>query len=170
MLCIRPFKPCDAAQVVTWIPDESTFLKWSAGRYPTYPITGEDMIAFYAREADNDGFWAMSAYDEEGLMGHFIMRYLEGDRRSIRLGYILLDPARRGKGYGKRMVRMAIRYAFEFLDAEQVSLGVFDNNPAAIHCYEAAGLRLNGVECDYTIQGEVWRCLDMVITRDQWQG
>ena len=37
------------------------------------------------------------------------------------------------------MIQMAIRYAFDMLQAEKVTLGVFENNPSAYYCYKAAG-------------------------------
>lgn len=39
------------------------------------------------------------------------------------------------------MVQMAIRYAFDMLKAEKITLGVFENNPAAYYCYKAAGFQ-----------------------------
>ncbi len=40
---------------------------------------------------------------------------------------------------------MAVKYAFETLGATKVSLGVFENNPSAIHCYEASGFHSEGM-------------------------
>ena len=50
------------------------------------------------------------------------------------------------------------------LAAAKVSLGVFDNNPAAIHCYEAAGFhRVSRRDTEsYECLGETWDCIEMV--------
>lgn len=62
---------------------------------------------------------------------------------------------------------MAIKYAFETLGATKVSLGVFENNPSAIHCYEAAGFnRVSLTETEsYNCLGETWNCIEMTISQ-----
>ena len=44
-----------------------------------------------------------------------------------------------------------------------MSLGVFENNPSAIHCYEAAGFhRVSRPEAEsYQCLGETWNCIEM---------
>lgn len=69
----------------------------------------------------------------------------------IRLGFIIADESKRGMGHGKRMIHMAIRYAFDMLKAEKITLGVFDNNPSAYHCCKAAGFREIPMEQDFLI-------------------
>ena len=58
---------------------------------------------------------------------------------------------------------MAVKYAYEKLGAKKVSLGVFENNPSAIHCYEAAGFyRVSLPETEsYECLGETWNCIEM---------
>lgn len=58
---------------------------------------------------------------------------------------------------------MAVKYAFETLEATKVSLGVFENNPSAIHCYEASGFHsvLRHDTESYECLGETWNCIEM---------
>lgn len=58
---------------------------------------------------------------------------------------------------------MAIDYAFQKLGATKVSLGVFENNPAAIRCYESVGFhRVVRQETEsYECLGETWNCIEM---------
>ena len=58
---------------------------------------------------------------------------------------------------------MAVKYAFEELGATKVSLVIFENNPSAIHCYEAAGFHLVSLpETEsYECLGETWNCIEM---------
>lgn len=161
MLRLRPYKPCDAAKILTWIQNEREFRLWTADRYDHYPITPEDMNRHYDSFADSDAFWAMTAYDDEGAAGHLIMRFTDGEKKHLRFGFIIVDASRRGKGYGSGMLRMAIRYAEEFLAVEKITLGVFENNPAAYRCYQSVGFR-EGEEpnwCD--LMGERWKCLEL---------
>ena len=69
------------------------------------------------------------------------------------------------KGYGRQMLTLAIKYAFEIFGAEKITLGVFYNNKPAYHCYKAAGFTETGEEilCDFL--GKQWRQIEMEIKR-----
>ena len=45
----------------------------------------------------------MTAFDESGAIGHFIMQYLHEDNQILRFGWIIVDDSKRGMGYGKEM-------------------------------------------------------------------
>ena len=141
MLRMRPYKPCDAKYIAGWITEERLFYQWSAGKMGEYPLTEEMLKAHCGQYDDSDSFWGMTALDGEGVpRGWMIMRFLDQKKRDLRFGFIVVDPAMRGKGYGKEMLLLAQRYAFDILKADRVSLGVFANNPKAMYCYQAAGL------------------------------
>lgn len=61
------------------------------------------------------------------------------------------------------MLRLSIRYAFEILKVQKITLGVFENNQAAYHCYKSVGFR--DIELEepeyYHIFDEDWKCLEM---------
>lgn len=166
-LIIRPYKPKDAEVIVSWIKDERSLRKWSSDRYGAYPITAEDINYKYlncngdCEEPDN--FYPITAVDANGPVGHLIMRYTNKEKTIIRLGFIIVDDSKRGMGYGKRMIQMAMRYAFDMLKAEKITLGVFDNNPSAYYCYKAAGFNEVPMQEDIVIEimGEKWKCIEL---------
>lgn len=171
-LKLRPYKPRDAEVIVTWIKDERALRKWSSDRYGEYPITAEDINYKYlecngdCEEADN--FYPMTAADENGPVGHLILRYTNAEKTTIRLGFIIVDDRKRGMGYGKRMIQMAIHYAFDMLKAEKITLGVFDNNSAAYDCYKAAGFQEIPMEQELVFEtlGEKWNCIELEINKE----
>ena len=171
-LRLRPYKPSDAQQIVSWIKDEWAFHKWCSDRFGDYPITAEDINYKYlecngdCEEPDN--FYPMTLADEEGPVGHLILRYTDKAKSTIRFGFVIVDDSRRGKGYGKKMLQMAIRYAFDMLKAEKITLGVFENNPPAYFCYKAAGFREPSTEKTFMIEllGEQWKCIELEVTRE----
>lgn len=139
MLRLRPYKLCDSKYIVNWVKDEQAFVMWCANKF-TYPLT-EDKLNIYKEsyEKDENG-WLITAIDEKGTpMGHILMRMADYENESIHLGFIIVDPAIRGKGYGKEMLKLVIKYAFEILNVRRITLAVFDNNPAAHYCYKASG-------------------------------
>lgn len=164
MLRLRPYHPNDAQHILNWIEDETAFRKWSADRYPKYPITPEDMNAHYA--AGGKDFFGMTAFDDDGIAGHLIMRFPDSDRSHLRLGFIIVDSSRRGKGYGREMLRLAQNYAFSILKVDRISLGVFENNPTAQRCYRAAGFSETGGSWSCHIMGEEWKCIEMAIAKE----
>ena len=171
-LKLRPYKPSDAEAIVRWIKDERALRKWSSDRYGAYPITAEDINHKYldcngdCEEPDN--FYPMTLVDECGPVGHLILRYTDKAKSVIRFGFVIVDDSKRGKGYGKRMLQMAIRYAFDMLKAEKITLGVFENNPSAYYCYQAAGFREISMEKEFIFEilGEQWKCIELEVKRE----
>lgn len=158
MIRLRPYKPSDAWNVLRWWEgtDEETFIKWSCGKFE-YPLTIEQMDVYFSRWCLREEHgWLMTALDEKGTpIGHFIMRLVDFEENSVRLGFIVVDPAARGKGYGKKMIEKALQYAFEVLGMKRVTLGVFENNPQAKTCYEAVGFTVKEYVPDYHTQNGV---------------
>lgn len=169
MIRLRPYKACDAQEIITWLDNEYAFRQWSADRYDHYPITSDDMNRYYEQDQFRDNIWGMTAFDGNGIVGHFIMRFpKENSFDEIRLGFVIVDYHKRGKGYGKEMLSLAIRYAFDFIKASKISLGVFENNEVARKCYEACGFKevlLDETE-HYECMGEVWNCIEMELRNE----
>ena len=69
----------------------------------------------------------------------------------------------RRKSYGKQLVSSAIKFAFDELNADKVTLGVFENNAPAIQCYMACGFKIVERELteSYPCMGEIWNCVEM---------
>lgn len=163
MLYLRPYKPCDAAAILRWCGSEKALRQWTADRLSGYahPVTPEQFNAYFRQFDGEANCFPMTAFDESGQPTGFVqLRWPDGDRKTVRLGFLTVDSARRGLGLGRELVRMAARYARDFLGAERVTLAVFENNPAAVRCYEGAGFAVE-IRSTYQIGGEVWPCLEM---------
>ena len=163
MLRLRPYKSCDAETIISWIGDEVSFRKWCADRYDSYPITADDMNRHYNAFSDADWFYPMTVFDETGVAGHLIMRFTDEKKTVLRFGFIIVDDKKRGTGLGKQMLLLAERYAIEFLKAERITLGVFENNKPAYRCYRSAGFREADTEQEsyYHVLGQDWKIIEM---------
>ncbi len=163
MLRLRPYKPCDAKYIVSWIKDEVSFRKWCSTVLDTYPMDEDKLNAYYKQFDQNDRYWGMTAFDESGVVGHLTMKFTDKRRKNVRLGFIIIDENKRGCGYGKEMIRLAIQYAADLLKAESITLGVFENNPGAYYCYKALGFTEVPLdEPSYReILGEQWHNIEM---------
>lgn len=160
---LRPYKKSDAETIVAWIKDEVLFRQWCADRYEHYPITAADMNMQYDMCADAGFFCPMTAYDDSGIVGHLIMRYIDEDKKILRFGFIIVDDTKRGMGYGRELLRLALQYASEHLHASKATLGVFENNESAYRCYQSVGFRdVAQAEPEYYhVLDEEWKCLEM---------
>ena len=162
-LTLRPYQPSDAAVVTSWLKSEYLMRQWSADRYERYPVTPEDMNTYYERNIDGQRSYALTMTDGDDIVGYITLRTPAHNPTEKRLGFVIVDDSKRGRGLGKALVSMAVKYAFEMLGATKVSLGVFENNPTAIRCYEAAGFnRVSLPETEsYECLGETWNCIEM---------
>lgn len=165
MLNLRPYQQEDAHAILSWIKNEKALRIWSADRYGTYPIRAEDISAQYAGHETSETFFPITAVDENGVVGHLIMRFPGEDRDVLRFGFVIVDDSRRGTGLGKQMLSLAIRYACDTFGIKRITLGVFENNPSAYHCYKAVGFQDVQMETEeyYSVMGERWKCLEMAL-------
>lgn len=166
-LILRTYQPTDAKVITTWLKSEHLMRQWCADRYEHYPVTPEDMNAYYSRFIDGQNSIALTLVDGEDIIGYITLRIPADDPAEQRLGFVIVDDSKRGKGFGKALVGMAVDYAFRKLGATKVSLGVFENNPAAIRCYESVGFnRVVRQDAEsYECLSETWNCIEMEILR-----
>ena len=167
-LTLRPYQPSDAAVITSWLKSEYLMRQWCADRYEHYPVTPEDMNAYHAKYIDGRHSRALIMTDGDDIVGYITLRTPADNPTEQRLGFVIVDDSKRGRGLGKALVSMAVKYAYEELGATKVSLGVFENNPSAIHCYEAAGFhRVSLPKTEsYECLDETWNCIEMELKND----
>ena len=99
-----------------------------------------------------ENMYPLTAVVEEEIIGHILLRFPSEDKTVIRFGFVIVDDSKRGKGYGKQMLRLAIDYAQQELRAKHITLGVFCDNLSAF--------RITGMD-SYLIDGEEWKGFEM---------
>lgn len=162
-LTLRSYQPSDASVIISWLKSEYLMRQWCADRYERYPVTPEDMNTYYKRNIDGQHSRALTMTDSDDIVGYITLRTPADNPAEQRLGFVIVDDSKRGCGLGKALVSMAVKYAYDVLGATKVSLGVFENNPSAIHCYEASGFHsvLRHNTESYECLGERWNCIEM---------
>ena len=161
-MILREYRSSDAAVICSWIHSEDELYKWSADRFNKFPLPDYIMNISYSEQVKDGRFFPFTAVDDnDKAVGHFIIRYPdEEDNSSVRFGFVIIDPACRGKGYGKEMLRRGIKYAKEELKAKRIDLGVFENNPSANHLYKSLGFKTYGQKKVEMPVG-TWNCIEM---------
>jgi RimJ/RimL family protein N-acetyltransferase len=161
MLRLRPYKSCDAETIEKWIRDEDVFKKWGGLLFGDFPISAKIIDDMYhlnnGRCEEPDNFYPWVAFDDEdNVVGHFIMRYLHGDRKILRFGWVIVDDKIRGKGCGRQMLSLGLKYAFEILGVDKVTIGVFENNEPAHKCYAEVGFKDKEI-----VEKDPWNVIEM---------
>ena len=162
MVRLRPYKKSDSKIICGWLDDETSFMKWCAGMY-SFPLTAQQLDERFEAFCKDENAWFMTALDKSGrVCGHFIFRKADCENNSIHMGFIIISPDMRGKGFGKEMIRQALSYAFDIFGAEIVTLGVFANNESALGCYKAAGFTETDTDkACFEFGGEKWDQINM---------
>ncbi len=156
MIRIRPYKDADANTILSWCQNEKVFYQWTAGVLGNYPITQNEFSFVKA-------FMPFTAFDESGIIGFFTLRNPNELLDELRFGFVIVNLDRRGKGYGKAMMQLGLKFVFEIYGAKRASLGVFENNLPACYCYRAAGFHEVNIDPPetYQILGEEWICKEL---------
>ena len=165
MLCIRPYRKNDSEKISNWCQDKEVFYKWSEGRLGDFPVSPERIEQAVSGRIDNEKYFPFTAFDETGVVGFFTLRQPGNKDNELSFGYVILSPQARGKGYGKQMLKLGIKFAFELYGASKVLLEVFENNPDAYYCYKSIGFKENGNTAIYDLCGEKWTSIEMEINR-----
>ena len=163
-MILRAYRKEDSAVICKWLATEEDLYKWSADRFNKFPLLEDDINENYAPQIKSRRFIPLTATDEkENIIGHFIIRYpRENDNSTVRFGFVIINPLMRGRGYGKEMLTLGLKYAFEFLQADKVTIGVYENNDIAHNCYKALGFR------DISItEKEPFNVIEMEILRQE---
>lgn len=163
---IRPYiEEKDFEYLAKWIDDEKIHALWCANLMP-YPVTKENLHSFLEKNAME---WTDSAYvatEDNGKVMGFFCYSVNVDDNSGFLKLIVVDREKRGAGYGKKMLQLALKYAFEITGVESVRINVFDENAAAKHCYEKIGFVEESISKDiFPYKDETWSRCHMIIKK-----
>ena len=83
---------------------------------------------------------------------------------TVTLEFVIIRPDYRARGYGTDALLETVRYAFEQLEAEHITLQVSPENGPALICFENAGFRY----LSYTDTTE--QAYTMGVERSEWNG
>ncbi len=163
---IRPYiSEKDYPVVSRWITDERTHALWSGKRFE-YPVSRENFDGVLRKYENQSGDSPFVATADAGTVIGFFCYGTDPETNEGILRFMMIDDKRRGNGYGKEMVRLALKYAFEIAGVDSVQLNVFSPNKNAKACYEGCGFEDRVVEEDWIrFRDESWAKINMVAKR-----
>jgi RimJ/RimL family protein N-acetyltransferase len=174
MIRLEYFEPADFQQLIDWIDTEELLIKWSGSLF-SFPLTIESM-EWYIKDTnvpnESDAFVYKAVETETGeTVGHISLGGISWRNRSSRISRVLVgNTAGQGKGICQQMTKAALKIGFEELDLHRISLGVYENNKAALNCYLKSGLSIEGVSRDIMwFKDEYLSMIEMGILEDEWK-
>jgi RimJ/RimL family protein N-acetyltransferase len=172
MLKLLPFSRQDFSRLVGWADSAEFLMQW-AGPIFTHPLD-KAQLEKYVQAAEGDPpsrriFKAVATGSEE-VIGHIELNNIDRRNRSAMVSRVLVDPARRGQGFGVELVRKAVELGFGELQLHRLELYVFDFNEAAIVCYRRAGFSVEGrLRESRRVGGEYWSLYVMSLLESEWR-
>lgn len=163
---IRPYiESKDFDEITKWITEERAHALWCANLIH-FPIEKDNFVKVMQEAAERFGDSPYVATSDDGeLIGFFCYSVNLANNEGM-LKFVMNNPQYRGKGYGKEMLRLAVKYAFEITNAQAVQLNVFPENEIAKKCYEAVGFTERKTDLNaFAYKDESWGRCNMVIRR-----
>lgn len=160
---LRPFiEGRDYKYLEKWIDGERTHSLWCANLLP-YPLTRENLRAFLEKDAADWGGSAYVATEDDGTTVGFFCYSVNMETNSGFLKCVIVDSHKRGTGCGCAMILLALEHAFSVTGAEYVQLNVFEENTAAVKCYEKAGFVVRAIDKNiFSYKDEQWSRCNMI--------
>jgi RimJ/RimL family protein N-acetyltransferase len=173
MIRLEYFGRDDFKQLIAWINNEELLMNWSGSMF-RFPLS-EESLEWYIEDTNvlpGSEAYIYKAVDENGrVVGHISLGGISEKNRSARISRVLVgNTAERGKGVCYEMVKAVLKIGFEELKLHRIALGAYDDNRAAIRCYEKAGLKIEGIHRDVLLyKDNYWSMIEMAMLESEWQ-
>jgi RimJ/RimL family protein N-acetyltransferase len=114
-------------------------------------------------------FFSIRTLAEDKLIGDLGLDVVDWSGRDAFVGLGIGEIEYWGKGYGTDVMNILLRFAFQEINLQRVTLTVFEYNPRAIRSYEKAGFQHEGrIRKILNKEGKRWDMLFMGILREDW--
>lgn len=149
-----PATPSDAAAAARWVASAEDVLVFAGPRL-AYPLDPASLL-----EPGPDGWVAHALRDGGTTVGIGSVRRV--DATTARVGRVLVDPSRRGEGWGRALMVALVEAAAALPGVRTVTLGVWRTNTGALALYRTLGFVETGVR-ETRVGDAVWESLEMAL-------
>lgn len=143
---LRPIEAEDTAKVLKWRNSEEV------KRHFIYrvDITPEEHQKWLDTKVKTGKVYQFIIHTKEtgNPVGSVYIQSVDLTHKNAEYGIFIGEPEAKGKGYGTDAAKLMIQFAFEELKLHKLYLRVLTDNVRAIHSYEKAGFKTEGVLID----------------------
>lgn len=168
LTCLTAVNPSADADIITHWSSDSQFWRL-AHTEPASPVLPQYVKQkLEERPLDRHAFAIHTLANDQliGLIGLYTIYWLH---REAFMGIQIGEREFWGKGYGTDALRVLLRYGFEELNLQRVSLSFLDGNDRALRSYEKCGFRYEGRERRaWAYDGRRWDEIYMGLLREEW--
>jgi RimJ/RimL family protein N-acetyltransferase len=158
----------DAEIIARWSHD-SKFWRL-AHTVPAYPELARQRKQHIEDRGLDVKSFAIRALSDDRLIGLIGLYTIFQLQREAFMGIHIGERDFWGKGYGTDALRVLLRFGFEELNLQRVSLSFLEGNERAMRSYEKCGFRLEGRERHaWAYDGRRWDEIYMGLLRAEWQ-
>ena len=153
----------DFNDIKNWITDEREHAMWCANLIG-FPMEKDNFARVMQDAAERCGDSPYVVTSDKGELIGFFCYSVNVDSNEGMFKFVMNNPHYRGKGYGKEMLRLAVKYAFEITNVQAVHLNVFPENERAKKCSESVGFTERKTDLKaFTYKDELWGRCNMII-------
>lgn len=153
----RPTTSDDLQTILGWVGSDRDMVLWSGPTF-AWPLTLDQLLTY--AENPKRTYWSAVDGDSHELMGHASL-LIDDDAGLMRIGFIIVNPALRGRGAGRLLVDGVVRLGFAASTIPVMTLGVLAHNLPAIQLYESLGFRSTGSISRIPGRDEEWEVVTM---------
>ena len=123
---LHPFSRNDFSELISWVRTPEEVFLWSATTFQ-FPLD-EDQLERHLQEAQSSQtrliYTAVDSQTREQI-GHIELTRIDRENKKTSIAYVLVNPNKRGQGYGKGMMESILSECFLRMDMSKVDLFVF---------------------------------------------
>ncbi len=132
---LRAVVEADIDTLMQWFPTFEDVNVWGGPSF-RYPFTRESFFA----DIDWGRMASFGLFDAQDSLAAFGQLYDREER--IHLARLVVDPERRGRGIGRRLIEMLMVTGKDLYRRNEYSLFVYRANEPAYRCYRALGFEI----------------------------
>jgi RimJ/RimL family protein N-acetyltransferase len=168
---LREYRQDDFAHIRKWVNDRATTEYLSAlFWFPQSETDTGEFLSRAMRSAPNAAYFVIADVNDESYIGQLDIFEINWRIRLGKLGTVIGNEEKRGRGYGAEALKLLIDYAFGILGLERLELDVYADNKRAIRCYEKAGFVHEGTRRRAAmVNGRYADVHMMSVIREDWQ-
>lgn len=141
---LRAFEREDAERSYRWMNDPN-IVRTLKSRYPMAFQNEQEWIENAMNADSGERHFAIERKDDRSHIGNASIHDIDWVSRRAWFGLFIGEPTAWNRGYGGDAIRTLVRFAFDEMNLEKISIRVFEYNDRAKHVLENQGFVTEGL-------------------------